>query len=348
MDNYTLPAWKIKQLKKFHKRLKQKHAAYRINAIILLGSGWTPSEVAEVLLISEGSVRTYFKDFQQFGKAELIKRDYTGRESFLTEEQEQELSQHLEENLYQRSQDIQRYIVKKYQVSYSKSGLNDLLHRLNFTYHKPKPVPANIDLHVQELFIRKYRRLRKTMGENDVMLFADAVHPTHNNIPSYGWIKKGQKKTIPTNSGRQRVNINGAVNIDSLAMTVDMAESINSASTIRLLEKVHRLYPLADVIHVILDNASYYHSHEVREWLAKHKRIKLHYLPSSSPNLNLIERVWKFFNEKVRNNRYDASFRDFQAACTDFFRKRTKWTKELRTRLTEKFQRLKNTQLQNG
>jgi transposase len=346
MDDYSFPAWKIKQLKKFHKRLKQKHEAYRLNAIILLGECWTPPQVAKVLLISESSVRTYYKDFQQYGKDELIKRDDTGREAFLTEEQE--LSQHLEENLYQRSQDIQQYIAKKYKVVYSKSGLNDLLHRLNFTYHKPKPVPASVDLHLQDLFIRKYRRLRKSMGQNDVMLFADAVHPTHNNVPSYGWIKKGQEKSVPTNSGRQRVNINGAVNIDSLAMTVDMASSTNSASTIRLLEKIYKLYPLADVIHVILDNASYYHSNIVRDWLAKHKRIKLHYVPSSSPNLNLIERVWKFFNEKVRNNCYYASFQDFQVACTDFFRKRTKWTKELRTRLTEKFQRFKKTQFQNG
>jgi transposase len=52
-------------------------------------SGWTPTQVAEVLLISEGSVRTYFKDFKQYGKEELIRRDYAGRESFLSEEQEQ-------------------------------------------------------------------------------------------------------------------------------------------------------------------------------------------------------------------------------------------------------------------
>jgi hypothetical protein len=88
MTDYTLPAWKIKQLTKFHKTLKQKHEAYRINAIILLGSGWTPAQVAEVLLIPEGSVRTYFKDFQAHGKEELLRRDYTGRESFLSEEQE--------------------------------------------------------------------------------------------------------------------------------------------------------------------------------------------------------------------------------------------------------------------
>jgi transposase len=340
MTDYTLPAWKIKPLKKFHKMLKQKHEAYRINAIILLGSGWTPAQVAEVLLISEGSVRTYFKDFQAYGKEELIRRDYTGRESFLSEEQEQELSQHLEENLYQRSQDIQRYIAKKYKVEYSRSGLNELLHRLDFTYHKPKPVPGKVDIHLQQLFLRTYRRIRQTMDETDVMLFADAVHPTYNMVASYGWIKKGQEKTIATNSGRPRVNINGVVDIDSLQMTVDFSKSINGASTIRLFAKIDQLYPLTKKIHIVLDNARYDHSHEVRDWLARHKRIKYHYLPPYSPNLNLIERVWKFFHERVRNNRYYETFCDFQAACRSFFRKRKKGTEELRTRLTENFQKI--------
>jgi DNA-binding NarL/FixJ family response regulator len=63
MTDYSLPAWKIAPLKKFHKTLKKKYEADRINAVVLLGSGWTPAQVAEVLLLSEGSVRTYFKDF---------------------------------------------------------------------------------------------------------------------------------------------------------------------------------------------------------------------------------------------------------------------------------------------
>jgi transposase len=348
MTDYTLPAWKIKQLKKFHKRLKQKHEAYRINAIILLGSGWTPAQVAEVLLISEGSVRTYYKDFQQYGKEELIKREYTGRESFLTEEQEQELSQHLEENLYQRSQDIRCYIAKKYKTEYSPSGLNDLLHRLGFTYHKPKIVPGKVDIHLQQLFLRFYRRTRKTMDKTDVMLFVDACHPTYNTVASYGWIKRGQEKMLATNSGRQRLNINGAVNIDSKEMTVDFSESINGLSTVRLFEKIDKSYPLAKRIHIVLDNARYYHSHEVRDWLARHKRIKLHYLPPYSPNLNLIERVWKFFHEKVRSNHYYETFQEFREACRNFFRKGKKWTAELRSRLTENFQILKQTQIQNG
>jgi transposase len=93
----------------------------------------------------------------------------------------------------------------------------------------------------------------------------------------YGWIRKGTEKELKTNSGRERININGAINIDSLQMTVDFSENINSASTKRLLQKLEQLYPLAEKIYVILDNARYDHSKEVRDWLAKHKNLKLYF-----------------------------------------------------------------------
>ncbi|MDR1957503.1 MAG: IS630 family transposase, partial [Planctomycetaceae bacterium] len=64
-------------------------------------------------------------------------------------------------------------------------------------------MPGKLDPHLQELFIRKYRRLRKTPGENDVILFADAVHPTYQMIASYGGMKKGKEKELQTNSGRE-------------------------------------------------------------------------------------------------------------------------------------------------
>jgi len=110
------------------------------------------------------------------------------------------------------------------------------------------------------------------------------------------------------------------------------------------LKKVDRKYSSAGKIHIVLDNATYEYSALVRDWLSRHKRIKLHYLPKSSPKMNLIERVWKFFNEKIRRERFYGTFAE---ACKGFFRKRTKWTKELRARLAENFQRLLPPQIHN-
>jgi hypothetical protein len=63
-----------------------------------------------------------------------------------------------------------------------------------------------------------------------LIYFADATHPQHNSIPSYGWIKKGQEKELKANCGRQRLNINGAINIETLEPTTGFYDTINADS----------------------------------------------------------------------------------------------------------------------
>jgi transposase len=218
MDDYRLPDNEIFALKRLHKTLKVKREADKVKAVYLLGSGWAVKLTAEVLDLDEQTVRQYFLDYKSQDRKnrrqnQRVTLQYTGKESSLTNEQEQELIQHLDENLYQRSQDVILYIKKKYKVHYSPSGVKKLLHRLGFSYKKPKVVPGKLDPHLQDLFLRKYRRILKTKGENDVVLFADAVHPTYQMAASYGWIRKGTEKEFKANSGRERININGAINI---------------------------------------------------------------------------------------------------------------------------------------
>ncbi len=96
-----------------------------------------------------------------------------------------------------------------------------------------------------------------------------------------------------------------------------------------------------DSIHIIVDNASYYVSKWLKEKLQGSK-IVLHYLPGYSPNLNLIERLWKFFKKKILYNQYYEKFEDFLTACKGFFRCRTKYREKLRSLMTENFHRYQN------
>jgi len=92
----------------------------------------------------------------------------------------------------------------------------------------------------------------------------------------------------------------------------------------------------AKVIHIIVDNATYYQSQLVQEYL-KTSRIKIHFLPGYSPNLHLIERLWKFFKKKILYNKYYETFDKFLSVCKKFFRCRTKYREELRSLLAENF-----------
>jgi len=75
------------------------------------------------------------------------------------------------------------------------------------------PDAKSVIAHIEKrAFLEQYEQIKANKEENDPVYFADATHPQHNSIPSYGWIKKGQEKELKTNCGRQRLNINGAIN----------------------------------------------------------------------------------------------------------------------------------------
>ncbi len=197
-------------------------------------------------------------------------------------------------------------------------------------------MPGKLDPEKQAEFLNEYAQLRKNKGENDPIYFCDACHPQHNSQPAYGWIRKGYDKEIKSNGGRKRVNINGAVNIETLDIATDFVKSVNGESSLRLFRKLEAKHPDAKEIHVIGDNASYYKSAWLKEKL-KGSRIVFHYLPGYSPNLNLIERLWKIFKRNVTYNKYYEKFDDFLAACKGFFRCGKRCRKSLRTLLSENF-----------
>lgn len=77
-------------------------------------------------------------------------------------------------------------------------------------------MPGRADRTAQEAFLAEYENLKQNKGENDVILFMDAAHPQHNPVLGYGWIKRGEDREVPSNTGQRRLNINGAVDFERL------------------------------------------------------------------------------------------------------------------------------------
>lgn len=336
MKDYTLSKEKIAKLEKYHRSLRDKRQADRIKAVIALSKGWSAAQIAEILLFDEKTSRKYFERYQQGGISALLDDNYSGAEPKLNAHQISQLEAHLQEYIFPDAKSVIAYIQKQYRINYSLSGVTDLLHRLGFSYKKPTHVPGKQDPIKQHAFLDEYEQIKANKCQNDPVYFADATHPQHNSVPSYGWIKKGQEKELKANCGRQRLNINGAINIETMTSTIGFYDTINADSAIDLFLKIQAKHLDAETIYIIVDNARYYRSRLLKEALEGTK-IKLIFLPPYSPNLNLIERYWKFFKKKVLNNRYYETFEEFKQACKNFFRKRKKYLPELQTLLTENF-----------
>ena len=86
---------------------------------------------------------------------------------------------------------------------------------------------------------------------------------------------------------------------------------LNTQATISFLDKIEKAYPTKRKIHIFLDNARYYKNQAVKNYLEGSK-IQLHFLPPYSPNLNPIERLWKWLKQRVIYNTYYEYFDDFR------------------------------------
>lgn len=327
----------VAEYKKIHKQNKLSKQADRIKSILMLNKGYSYEKIAELLLIDQDTVREWYKLYQQGGFQELLTNHYKGSDPKLSMADQQQLSQYLEDHLCLSSKQICRYVKEQFGKQYTLKGMTCLLHRLDFVYKKPKHLPSKADRQKQEAFIEEYKALKENKNSQDRIYFMDGTHPMHNSQLAYGWIKKGKDKFIKANTGRERVNINGAYNVEEHKAIVREDESINAQSTVALLEQMLKEQPLG-ILYIILDNARYYHSNHVKEFLSRNPRIQFKYLPAYSPNLNLIERLWKFLKKKVAQNEYYEKFSEFKQKINDFFSNMEKYREELESLMTENFQ----------
>jgi len=337
MKDFLQPE-EVDVLEEAHRAAQQKRAADRIKTILLLNEGYSYETIAHILRFDDTTVRGYYQEYKKEGIDGLLEDHYQGSYGFLSADEEAKLTAHLRTHTYQTVKAIVSYVWTTYGRHYSIEGMTHLLHRLGFVYKKTKVIPGKLNREKQEAFKQTYAQLKETKGTNDRIYFLDACHPHHNNRPFYGWIVKGEEKAIKTNSGRERMNLNGALSLEDMQITVLSEPTINRHAQMRLLLTLEEKQPDGE-IHIIVDNASYNYHYELQLFLQDHKRIHMHYLPAYSPNLNIIERLWRFFHEKMQNN-YFERFAEFEQAVLTFFQDINQYNDELKTLLTDSFQTL--------
>ena len=324
-------------LQEAHHAASEKRKADRIKTVLLLNQGYPYSEIARILLVNDSTVREYFKEYKELGLDGLVEDNYNGSESFLSTVQQEELTLYLKGETYHSVKQIVFYVKKTYGKKYSVEGMTHLLHKLGFVYKKTKIIPGKLDSEKQQAFKKEYEQLKTIKSPEDKIYFLDASHPHHNNESSYGWIYKGTNKWIKTNTGRKRVNINGALNLDDLTIITRLEETINADAMTALIKNIEEHQPEGQ-IYLILDNARYNHAIKVKNYVKKSGRVHLIFLPSYSPNLNIIERLWLFLHQKILYDHYYETFTEFKTAIVTFFKNIQEYRKELKSRLTDSFQ----------
>ena len=175
------------------------------------------------------------------------------------------------------------------------------------------------------------------------VFFVDAAHFVFGTFLCCLW--SFTRIFVRAASGRQRFNVLGAWNaVTHELIAVTNTTVVNTETMCELLRNIAAA-TLTGPITLVLDNARYQHNAAVQA-LAEQLGITLLFLPSYSPNLNLIERLWKFIKRRALYGRYHPTFADFQAAIEETIASLpTSHAAQLETLMTLNFQQFKDVSL---
>jgi len=310
-----------KDLIRLEQQIPHKGVSTRIKIILGLDAGYSTKEVAEILLIDEDTVTKWKKLFEQSKYlSDWLGDANNGYRGKLTREQEKLVEKYVAKEVITDCQQVVLYIQNTFGITYTIDGVSKLLHRLGFVYKQVVGIPGKLSEEKQAAFVKEYQELKENKKEDEVILFGDGVHPTHNMHKTKAWIKKGEEKQVKTNTGRGRLNINGVLDIEAMEVVTHFSETINAQETIQLFDKIQARYWNKRKIIIIVDNARYYKNEAVTTYLANPGcRITLKFLPTYSPNLNFIERLWKFMKKYIIGVTYREKFKEFEYDIRQFF-----------------------------
>lgn len=178
--------------------------------------------------------------------------------------------------------------------------------------------------------------LDAAQAESGHVFFVDAAHFVFGTFLCCLWCVA--RIFLRAASGRQRYNVLGAWNaITRQLIAVTNTTVVNTETMCELLRKI-AAQNLVGPITLVLDNARYQRNQVVQD-LAAQLGIRLLFLPSYSPNLNLIERLWGFMKRQSVYGKYHANFESFRSAIeATLARLSTTHATKLKTLMTLKFQ----------
>jgi transposase len=339
MKTIQLTPRQRKDISERRRQAQDRRIYQRTSAVLWSDDGRTREEIADLLGISTRQVGQWLRIFRNKGLDELCTLHYQGDPGRLGPSQVKRLEQEIEKGVFHSADQVRTWIEATLGVAYSPSGVKDLLRRVGASFHKVSGFFWKADVKKQKQFVRKYRRHKRQAGPKTRRYFVDACHPVWGVDLLYPcWLLVGQRFYVGVGNGRKRLNILGAYSPDDHDY-VDLRltkESITGEQFVKLLEALLAKHPDTEKFLLYLDNARYYGKPCVKEWLKAHRQFRLVPLPAYSPNLNLIERLWKFLRKKAFQ-RWHVTFEGMQAAVAEVLDRLGDYRGELSTLMTERF-----------
>lgn len=309
------------------RRKKEKSSVIRtrLHMICLLYKGYSRGTCADILDVRPATITSYIRLYNHGGLDALCTLNYKKPVSAMAAYSD--IIMYAIDNLLPDSiAEIRQWISDNLSIDRSLQRVRVFIKKLGIKRRKARRFPGgkNVEelLDKQEEFKEKclFPMLKKTVTEDMDIVFMDAAHFVMGSFNSYVWSMKPRYK--PTAHGRYRINVIGGLDIKRRQVLSSYNDTTVDAGTIadylKWLRNNHYL-DLNKKLYIILDNARYQHCDWIKEeaciW-----NIELVFLPSYSPNLNIVERLWKHMKKELAKS-YFYTDKDFENAIVKLLEK---------------------------
>lgn len=317
------------------------HVQQHCEIVFLKALNLPHHDIGRIARVSQPTVRRALENYQA-GGLDLLKAMRRYRPSSQLHDHrttlEAEFTAHPPKTINEAAQRIeQRTALRR-----SPTQVRTFLKGLGLKRLKVGQIPAKADPAQQAEFLAQklQPRLEEAQHNQRHVFFVDAAHFVLQ--PFLGWVWCFARVFIQAPSGRQRLNVLGAVHATTRQLITVVNQDYINANTVATLLRQLAVTFAGRPITLVLDNARYQHCRLIIE-LAAELGIELLFLPPYSPNLNLIERLWKFVKKECLYSEYYETFALFQEAILDCLAEtQGKHKQKLASLLTIKFQTFEN------
>ena len=294
----------------------------KMEVLYLKSQNLAHKQICQICCITRSTLSKYLKEYQRGGIESLKKLGYKGQSSELNQHS-LTIEEYFRNSPPRNVAEAAKIIEEITGIKRSPTQIREFMKRIGMKTRKIGYVPgkgANEEkIEEQEKFRKEQLEplLEEAKQGKRAVYFVDAAHFVHRAYLGFIWCF--ERIFIASPSGRKRFNVLGAVNaLTHEIVTVTNESYINSKSVCELLDKLAELSLLIPIT-LVLDNARYQKCQLVRDH-AERLGIELLYLPSYSPHLNLIERLWKLVRNECLYSKYYENFDNFKNAISDCLR----------------------------
>jgi transposase len=288
-----------------YKKAREPKAIRAYNLLFLNSKGHAVSELAKLFELSENTVRACIQTY--LDESRVGDGSRSGRPKKLDKSLEQRIVKLVDENKPSKHgfnvaswdcRELCLWLVQR-GCTVSLETIRQILIKNGFHYVKTGYELARAEPKEQQAFIKRFKRLINAKSRRSVILFSDEMnnklHPKQGKI----WTRE-KKPTVPTHDSHKRIYTTGAVNPATGKLITRTSKLFNQFEFIAFLKKLRA--KIKGRIKLFTDGHRSHKTPVVKEFLKKHPRLQLYFLPKYSPKLNPIEHLWGYIRQKRTNN----------------------------------------------